>query len=602
MSRDLLRKVLAIFPREERWKMLALFGAMLMTGVLQTLGIASVMPFIALVANPNALRDSNVLHWAFTTFGFATERQFLIAIGLIVLLVFAVGNAFAAFTAWLGLRFVWRNHHRLSQRLMERYLWKPYSFFLGRHGAHLTKTLLNEVTTVVDGVVVPCLEVASKGVAAALVIALLITVDPVLAVLVSATLGGAYVVIYQLVRTRQKRLGEMQVESRMARYRVAAEAFGGIKDVKVLGREASVLSRFSRPSIEYSMSNASHGLVRQLPPFALETIAFGGLLSVLLYLLQTRESLDRVLPVIALYGISGNRLLPTFHQIFGAIAAIRFHSAALDELHADLVSPSDVPDDPAAALTASLSGRRGAGSEIRVRDVSFSYAGTSRPALDHVNLTIPKETMIGLVGPSGCGKTTLVDLLLGLYSPEAGEVLVDGVALDAATLPAWRARLGYVPQSIFLCDDTITRNIAYGIPDEDIDHAAVERAARAAHLHDFVARQPRGYDTEVGERGVRLSGGERQRIGIARALYHQPDVLVFDEATSALDTLTEEAVMEATHQLADNRTIILIAHRLTTVRHCHTIFMMDSGRVVAQGNYDELVASNSSFRSMAGLT
>ena len=597
----MFRKVLALFPREERWKMAALFAAMLVTGVIQTLGIASVMPFIALVANPGALGDHAWLRWMYATFGFETQRQFLLFVGIVVVVVFAAGNALAAFTSWLGLRFVWNNHHRIAERLLERYLWKPYSFFLGRHGARLTKTLLSEILTVVEGVVVPCLEVASKGVAALLIIGLLIAMDPALALLVSASLGGAYVLIYQLVRRRQKRLGERQVAARLARYRVASEAFGGIKDVKVLGREASFLARFSGPSLEFSMTNASHGLVKQLPPFALETIAFGGLLTVLLYLLQTRESLDRVLPVIALYGLAGNRLLPTFHQIFSGITSIRFHTAALDELYADLTSPSDVPAR-IQRLPAPQLDRKTAGSEIRFSDVSFVYPGTTRPALNHVDLLMPKETMIGLVGPSGCGKTTLVDLLLGLYTPTAGEVLVDGVTLDAATMASWRSRLGYVPQSIFLCDDTITRNIAYGIPDAEIDHAAVERAARAAHLHEFVSRQPEGYKTVVGERGVRISGGERQRIGIARALYHQPDVLVFDEATSALDTLTEEAVMEATHQLAENRTIVLIAHRLSTVRHCHVIFMMEDGKVVAQGTYAQLAASNTSFRAMAGLT
>ena len=266
----MLRKVLAIFPRDERWKMAALFAAMLLTGVIQTLGIASVMPFIALVANPNALGDYALLRSAYAFFGFETQRQFLFFTGIVVVIVFAAGNVIAAFTSWLGLRFVWHNHHRISERLLERYLWKPYSFFLGRHGARLTKTLMSEVMTVVDGVVVPCLEVASKGVAALLVIALLIAMDPVLAVLVSASLGGAYVVIYQLVRRRQKRLGERQIATRMARYRVASEAFGGIKDVKVLGREAAFLARFSGPSKRPSFSTSPNACAAWISsPFSL---------------------------------------------------------------------------------------------------------------------------------------------------------------------------------------------------------------------------------------------------------------------------------------------------------------------------------------------
>jgi ABC-type multidrug transport system fused ATPase/permease subunit len=597
MTIELLRKVLSLFPREERWKMAALLAAMLATGVLQTLGIASVMPFIGLVTNPNVVHDNALLHRLYTALGFTEPRRFLVLMGLAAFVVFAAGNSLAAFTSWLGLRFAWRNHHRLSERLLERYLWKPYGYFLGRHGARLTKTLLNEILTVVEGVVVPLLEVISKGVAALLVIVLLIAMDPKLAALVSATLGGAYVLVYQLVRQRQRQAGERQLRARTIEFRVASEAFGGIKDVKVLGRESSIIARFRTPSLEYAMTNASHALVRQLPPLALETIAFGGLLAVLIYLLQTKDALDQVLPIIALYGLAGNRLLPTFHQIFSAITSIRFHAAALDELYADLMSPSDVPASPAP----SIASKRQGGSEIRFHDVSFIYPGTTRRALNHIDLVIPKGRMVGLVGPSGCGKTTLVDLLLGLFTPTSGHVMIDGVPLDVTTMATWRSRLGYVPQNIFLCDETITRNIAYGIPDYDIDQDSVRRAVSAAHLTDFVARQPEGLNTIVGERGVRLSGGERQRIGIARALYHQPDILVFDEATSALDTITEEAVMEATRQLADNRTIVLIAHRLSTVSHCHVIFVMEDGKVVAHGTYDQLAASNRSFRAMAGL-
>ncbi len=593
-----VRKLYALLPPEERWKLVLLLGAMIAAGVSQIAGLAALMPFIGLVANPDLVRVNPWMHRVFVAAGFTDTKQFLFVMGVAVVLAFALGNALAALTSWFSYRFVWFNHQKMSQRLLEAYLGKPYAFFLSRHGASLGKTLLSEVKLVVTGIVVPGLEVMAKSVSTALVIGLLIAVDPWLASVVAVCLGSAYGLVYWFARQTQKRIGTRQDKASSVMWRVASEAFGGIKDVKVLGREKDFVNRFRAPSLQYAAAYASNDLVRQLPAYALETIAVGGLLAVLLYLLRVRESLGDVLPLMALYAVAGNRLMPAFHQIFSGLATIRFHRTSLDELHADMVTFAG-DDRPVRAGGM----RHGAprGSEIRFRDVSFEYPGAHRRALSHIDVVVPPYSTVGLVGATGSGKTTMVDLLLGLFEPTAGEILIDGRRLDASSMPDWRSRIGYVPQHIFLCDDSIARNIAFGIPDDAIDHAAVERAARAASLHEFVSRLPDGYATFVGERGVRLSGGERQRIGIARALYHEPDVLVMDEATSALDTVTEEAVMAATRDLSANRTVILIAHRLSTVKDCDTIFLLELGSVVASGNYEDLAATNASFRAMAGL-
>jgi ATP-binding cassette, subfamily B, bacterial PglK len=599
------RKVVEIVDPRDRWKLFALFAAMVVTGLLQMAGVASIMPFIGLAANPDGLSEQRFLGDVYEALGSTSERTFLLGLGVAVIVLIATANAFMAFTLWMTLRFVWTTHHRISERLLDGYLRKPYEFYLGRNTAGLSKTLLSEVKEVIRGVLVPGMDILARAVVALFVIALLVLVDPLLATLVALALGASYALVYLMVRRKQRELGYRRLGAQTLRYKAASEAFGGIKDVKVLGREGHFVSRFRQPSLVYSRANASNAIVSELPRFALETIAFGGILVVLLYLLQTRDTLVDVLPLIALYAFAGNRLMPAFQQIFAGLTKIRFHAPALDDLHADLHGLSEYRF--ARAHVAAPGGEEAAVEplpferELRFSDVSFAYPGSATPALTGVDLVVPVASMVGFVGPTGAGKTTIIDLLLGLFAPTEGTILVDDVALDGDTAAAWRRRLGYVPQTIYLCDDTVTRNIAYGIRDEQIDHAAVERAACAAHLEDFIRALPDEYETLVGERGVRLSGGERQRLGIARALYHDPDVLVLDEATSALDTATEESVLQAVTTLAERRTIVMIAHRLSTVRACDVIYLLENGTVTAHGTYDELSTTNAAFRALARI-
>jgi ABC-type multidrug transport system fused ATPase/permease subunit len=305
-----------------------------------------------------------------------------------------------------------------------------------------------------------------------------------------------------------------------------------------------------------------------------------------------------VVPVLAVYAFASLRIFPALQRIYVSMTQMRFSKPTLDKLHEDMKAAEanaralpPVERGAVVRLTEALT----------LEDIHYAYPQAERPAVRGLSLTIPARSTVGIVGGTGAGKTTTVDIILGLLLPQKGRFAVDGLPITAANLRAWQQSVGYVPQQIFLTDDTIAANIAFGREPKDIDRAAVERAARTAELHDFVMRElPQGYDTRVGERGVRLSGGQRQRIGIARALYHDPDVLILDEATSALDNLTERAVMDAVHNLGHAKTIVMIAHRLSTVRGCDTIFMLEHGRVVAQGSYDALIETNRQFRALAG--
>jgi ABC-type multidrug transport system fused ATPase/permease subunit len=384
------------------------------------------------------------------------------------------------------------------------------------------------------------------------------------------------------------------------RSKIAAEALSGIKDLKILGREQVFLERFAFHAQRTSQNNVTVGIISQLPRYALEVMAFGSILLIVVYFESSQGTSNQMIPVLSLYAFAGYRLLPAVQQIFSGITTMRANLVMLESLHRDLTGElASIDPERDLARPEHLQPLPFTRC-LELKNVSFCYAGAQCPVIDEMFLTIAHNTSIGLVGATGSGKTTTVDLILGLLTATSGELMVDGVKIHSENVASWQLNLGYVPQSIFLCDDTIARNIAFGIPEQELDMEAVVRSARIANLHDFVEKELRdGYETIIGERGVRLSGGQRQRIGIARALYRDPTVLIMDEATSALDNITEEAVNEALHMLSGKKTVITIAHRLTTVKDCDIIYLMENGRITSQGTYNELLASSKWFRAAA---
>ncbi|MDA7980510.1 MAG: ABC transporter ATP-binding protein/permease [Pirellulales bacterium] len=581
---QLFRQLNSLFNRRERWQLAILTVALLARAGIEIVGASSIAPFMSLVADASVAESNPWLKWAYNELGFTSTTGFLTAAGIAVVALLAISNAVSAAVTWGMLRFSWGTHHRLSMRLVKGYLSQPYSFFVQRNSASLNKTLLLEVQSAINGALMPVLTLVSRLLIVIALATLLFILDPVLAMVILCVLGGAYATLYSLVRNKQRRLGIERVKANQRRFKVTGEAFGGIKDVKVLQREDAFARRYAGPSWTFSRATASNAAIAQLPRFLFETIAFGGIVIIVLYYLRAGGGVAHILPIISLYAYVGYRLMPELQQLFGAFAQIRFNKAALDDLTRDLNrvagssrnTSKDVPQLPFQKA-------------ITFNDVTFRYPGAAANALESVSLEIGHNQSVGLVGPSGSGKTTLVDLLLGLYEPDEGQILIDGLPMGPGNLSAWQRQIGYVPQHIFLCDDSISSNIAFGIPSLEVDHQRVEQAARTAHLHDFVQTLPGGYETVVGERGVRLSGGQRQRIGIARAVYHNPSVLIMDEATSALDGETETAVMDAVHELGGKKTIIMIAHRLTTLRGCDSVVVVDTARIRRQGTYKQLV-------------
>nr|WP_017942192.1 MULTISPECIES: ABC transporter ATP-binding protein [unclassified Thioalkalivibrio] len=565
--------------------------------LLEVVGVASIMPFMSALADPEVVETNAHLNAVYTILGFEEPRTFLFFLGWVVFGALVLSISFKALTTYALVRYSKMREYTIGKRLVAGYLRQPYDWFLNRHSADLGKSILSEVGQVINQAIVPVLQLIAHGAVVVALVVLLIAVDPWLALAALAGLGGAYALIYLGLRGYLDRIGKDRVVANRERFEAVQEAFGGIKDVKVAALEGAMVHRFDDPARRFAHRQAGSELASQLPRFALEIIAFGGILAVVLYLMAARGSFQQAMPIIALYAFAGYRLMPALQQVYANLSKLRFAGAALDTLHGDLMS---LGPDSQGSLSRQRPAPLGVSNAIELDHLHYTYPGAERPALRDLTLTIPARTTVGLVGATGSGKTTTVDIILGLLGPGAGELKVDGTPITAENVRAWQRTIGYVPQHIYLADDTVAANIAFGLLPEQIDQEAVERAARIANLHEFVmSDMPKRYATRVGERGVRLSGGQRQRIGIARALYHDPDLLVLDEATSALDNLTEEAVMEAVHNLGHRKTIVLIAHRLTTVQRCDTIYLLDKGELKGQGTFDELIKTNKPFRALA---
>ena len=601
------RRVYGLLSPRLRSRLWVLGTLVLLSGFFEIAGVASIMPFMGMIVDPRLALENR---WIAQIHGVypLPPRAFMIFLGGVVLLVLFLSNLISALTVWSILRFSFAAGRDLSKAMFAVYLNHPYLFFLNRNTSELAQNTLFEIGRLVNGILIPSLTIASRVAIALSILGLLLVVNPLIALLSGLLLGGAYGGVFLLVRRTLARTGHEISKENTRRFQIAYETFAGIKDIKILGREKAFFDLFSGPVEGYSLYQARSQMISLLPRYAMETLAFGGIIALVLVLLSMGGSLGKTLPLISLYALAGYRLMPTLQQIFANWSQIRFNLPAIDKVVADIEALPALPKDD---------GREGKRSfalptvpapegnplplkrEIRFEEVSFSYPTQEEPVLDRLSLSIPANASVGIVGSTGSGKTTTLDILLGLLEPTEGRLLVDGVPVTRENRRRWQASIGYVPQQIMLIDDTVKKNIAFGIPEDLIDDAKVERAARLAHLHDFIISElPDAYGTGIGERGVRLSGGQRQRIGIARALYHDPAVLVLDEATSALDNLTETVIMEALSTLSRQKTILMVAHRLTTVRDCDFIVVLERGRVSDIGSYDELLERSALFSSM----
>ncbi len=598
---NLIKKIKIIIAPQEKWQLLVLFASILLMAFFQTLGVVSILPFMSIVMQPEIIESNRWLNWLYNSLGFTSVNSFIIFMGILMLFIIIIGNLTSALATWLKVRFVWRKNHNISSALLKKYLSLPYVYFLTQNTADLSKNILSETSVLTNGFILPLIDIMIKSFVAIGILSMLLFTNVYMTILSAIIFGGSYALIYFYFHDKLKTNGAKRLKENKQRFKTAGEALGGIKDIKVMGREDFFYHRYFRHSLELSNLQAWSSLIGVMPRYFLETIAFGGIVTLVLYFITTAGNVNEVIPMISFFAFAAYRLLPALQVVFASFTQVRFSQMTVNRIIEDLSEKGGFREqflvyekEPIKPMPFNTS--------LQLKEASYNYPNTNKPVIHNISLLVKRNSSIGLVGPTGAGKTTLVDIILGLLTPQKGEFFVDGVKIDESNILNWQKNLGYVPQYIYLSDDTIMNNIAFGIPGEKIDRKVVEYAARISNLHDFIISElPNGYETIVGERGIRLSGGERQRVGIARALYHDPEVLVLDEATSSLDGITESAVLEAINNVAKLKTVIIIAHRLTTVKDCDIIYLIDKGKIIAQGTYDELMNSSASFRAMARM-
>jgi len=581
-------------PLEKRHFLMLLVMVAFMA-VFESIGVAIILPFLQILAKPEIIQSNTFFRMLWDGFEFSSTQNFITFFGLAVLVFILFSLTFRAISTYVMMRFCLMRGYSLGARLLRKYLYQPYVWFLNRNTSELGQMVLSEVDIVIQQSLLAAVMLISHTLVTVLIIGVLCLAEPWIAFGIFVGLGGGYILVYSLLRKRLENVGKQRYQANENRFRVTQEATSGLKELKVMGIESAFIKQFRRPAQNLARFQTKAQIITKLPRFALEALMYGGFIIMVLVLqLRHGAEITDMLPFLGLIGMAGSKLFPSLQQIYQQLSLMRFSASALTTLHHNLTTlkiPENIENDSGVLHLDNL---------FELRDVSFHYEKEEKAILNSISLTFPKGDTIGIVGGTGAGKTTVVDLILGLLIPDSGNLNVDGTKITLENTRAWQKNLGYVPQQIFLSDASVAENIAFGVEKDQIDQAAVERAAGIAQLHEFViAELADGYDTFVGERGVRLSGGQRQRVGIARALYYNPEILVFDEATSALDNLTEQALIEAIHSIGRSKTVIMIAHRLSTVKECDTIFLLEAGTLVAQGTYDELISESEKFRRMA---
>lgn len=568
----------------------------LFVSFLEVLGIGMVGPFISIATKPDSINQSYWLQWIYTQSHSNSANQFLAVLGIVVICIFYIKSFLSFYAQKTIFKFGFTQQGEISNRLMRAYLAAPYTFHLSRNSATLIRSIIEESYVFSNGVMMPLLTSIANGIVVVALALLLAQTSGMATVII----GGIFLIafgLFQSFKDKIARWGSQGNQAMIEMTRIINHGMGGIKETRVIGCEAYFENQLRDQTNKYA-TGATLGLsFMNLPRYTIEAFLITFLIAfTFLFNTTNQDGNQNLSSVLGIFALASIRLLPATSNITSSINGIRYNTYAIDKIYSDLKEIESAKDfDPVRVenlLSSSLknNGRVSFQDSVILEDISYIYPNSKKSSLEQISLTLEKGKSIGLIGRSGAGKTTLVDVILGLITPQSGDIKVDGISIYR-DLRSWQNTIGYVPQSIFLIDDTLERNIAFGVPDDAIDSERMSAAIAAAQLWEVVEQLPEGLNTMVGERGVLLSGGQRQRVGIARALYHEREILVFDEATAALDNETEALVTEAIKSLGGVKTMIIIAHRLSTLEHCDRIYMLDKGEIVRSGSYQEIVLS-----------
>lgn len=577
------KKLMRLFNRKEKKKLLVIFFMMIIAAVFETMSIGIILPFVGILTKPEIIQEQMILSQIYDIFKFESTNGFILMAVVVLIAVFIVKNIYLLFFNYLQLKVVLNQEVKLSSRLFKEYLTKPYTFHLQRNTAELLRNVNGEVSNVFQKIIISSLQLFTELLVTACIILLLFYTEPLATVVASIVLGGSVFIFFKLFRKKINHLGkELQVvNGEMIKW--VNQGLGASKEVKVSGKENFFINAYTKQN-ELKANNSRYmKMLDHVPRLFIETILVATVLITMLIIILQGSGTADLISSMALFAMAAFRLMPSITRIMALTSMIRYNQSALDVVYEDLFENREESVGRTVNSVSIDQGKRFFHDSIKLKNVAFRYPNQDVYAVKDVSLTIPIGQSVAFIGESGAGKTTLVDIILGLLEPDKGELVVDGKRIHDQ-LSLWQQKIGYIPQSIFLSDESIRSNIAFGLEHHQIDDEEVWRALDQAHLKEFVEGLPNQLNTKVGERGIRLSGGQRQRIGIARALYHNPEILFMDEATSALDTETEKEIMKAIDGLKGQKTLIIIAHRLSTIENCNIIFQINKGRLQAIEN------------------
>ena len=579
------KKIFYLLTKKDQRNTFLLFILILIMAFLEMLGVVSIMPFIAVLSNPEIIETNlflNKIYNFVSKYGIDTNFKFLFFLGVFFGAFLIISIIFKAYTNYFQLKFTAMCQYRISKKLVDKYLSQKYSWYLDRNSADLAKNILSEVGVIVSKGIRPLINLVTYSLVTLILIIMLAIVNVKLSLIISLLFGSVYFIIFRYVKIFLNKIGKQRLRSNKLRFYLVNQAFGAFKDIKISNLEKVFLNEYSLQAKIFAKNESLGQIISQLPRYFLEAFAFGAILLFLLLFMRLTNNIVDVLPMLTLYILAGYRLVPALQLIYNSISQLRLVTPSLDVLYNDMTTLETLKLDSGKNFLQF-------NKSITLSNVSFKYPYSSKLILDNININIPIKSKVAIVGSTGGGKTTLVDIILGLLELEHGILAVDGNTIDINNIRSWQSNIGYVQQNIFLIDDTISANIAFGVENENINYQKVEEVAKISNLDNFIKNElPLQYQTIVGERGVKLSGGQKQRIGIARALYRNPKVLVLDEATSALDILTEKKIMEEVFNLDKELTILIIAHRLSSLKKCDKIIYLENGTLKYEGNFQEI--------------
>jgi len=579
MSLQLIKKLAAVLDKKQKKKVALLVIVILIGGILETVGISLVLPLISAIMDEEAFGANQYVQMISSFLHIENTRTFIYLLLFALIFMFILKNGYLLFSTYLQARFVNKNRCKCTTNLLRQYLNKPYEYYLYAETSTILRTIYGDMDNVFN-LLMQCLNLTAEAVVSLCLGLFLFFMDPVMMLVIIGLMLAATFFIAKVIKPLLNRVGENARVSQASLYKWILQGVSGIKDVKVIHKEEYFVSEYKKHAYDYAGYQIQNTVLTNVPRLLIETVAIGGILLYIAISLMAGGKMEDMLPMVSAFALAAVRLLPSVNRLNTYMANIAYFEPALNYIYdnVDALDLQKIHEDKGEEEALALP-EVTLKEKIELSDITFAYPNTDKYIFAHADMSIPVGKSVGIVGSSGSGKTTVVDILLGLLKMESGEIKSDGTNVFE-NYPMWLSNIGYIPQTIYMLDDSIRNNIAFGVAPDKIDDARVWKVLEQAQLKEFVEELPEKLDAQIGERGVRISGGQRQRLGIARALYHDPELLIFDEATSALDNDTETAIMEAIDSLHGEKTMVIIAHRLRTIENCDMIYEVKDGKVV----------------------